>query len=310
MDDRYGSDGRPVGTSPPRAGEVLSDLRTRLREAADEHRPDRERILARVERGMAKGPERPGTRREKGSHRLPIGPAPWARVVGVTAGLVGAFGIGGLAVGLTNDGGEQRQTVVTSPGPVAPPDVPPPTVSPSDRPVAPPPSDEAGRAPASVTPGPSKGGDAGKGSPSAGATPPTSPDTRRGNHPQDSYLWSDGSVAPSGNDYWARSDVTLKSYKPLTRLTVVLRIAQTGGVSSTGAWSTLSHDDYDVSIRRDRDAVIYLWTLRSGRTLPAGTHVFAGQYNHAQGGRDSAGDVYAARGDGPSGAMEVRGDFH
>ncbi|GAA5014876.1 hypothetical protein GCM10025734_62810 [Kitasatospora paranensis] len=32
----------------------MDDLRSRLRDAADGHRPDRERMLARVERGMAR----------------------------------------------------------------------------------------------------------------------------------------------------------------------------------------------------------------------------------------------------------------
>ena len=66
--------------------EALNDLRTQLRQAGLAHQPNRERMLARVERGMAL-PE-PGSRR---GHRSPSGPAPWARVVGVTAGLVGAF---------------------------------------------------------------------------------------------------------------------------------------------------------------------------------------------------------------------------
>ncbi|WP_164835815.1 hypothetical protein [Actinacidiphila soli] len=37
---------------------------------------------------------------------------------------------------------------------------------------------------------------------------------------------------------------------------------------------------------------------------------FAGQYNHAQGGRDTGGDLYAAQGDGSDGTVEVRGDFY
>ena len=79
MGDPYNND--------ERRPEVLSDLRTQLREAADSHRPDRERMLRRVEHGMAA--PRPAARGGwlgRGGHRSPIGPAPWARVVGVTAG--------------------------------------------------------------------------------------------------------------------------------------------------------------------------------------------------------------------------------
>jgi hypothetical protein len=280
--------------------EVLSDLRTQLERAAQEHRPDREQILARVERGMSEQ-DLDGRR----GHRSRSGPAPWARVVGVTAGLVGAFGIGGLAVGLTvNAGDSQPQTVVTSPGPAAPPDVPTPTVSPTHRPVVPPSGTSGGGS------APATGKASGGASSSASTAPATSPDTKRGNHPQDGYLWSDGSIDSGSNDFWAQSDVTIKNAKPLTALTVELRIVKSDGVASTGSWSTVSSDDYDVTVTEEAGAVVYRWTLKSGRTLPAGTQIFAGQYNHAQGGRDAGGDLYAAQGDGSGGAVEVRGDFY
>lgn len=276
--------------------EVLSGLRTQLRQAGLAHRPDRERMLARVERGMAL-PE-PGTRR---GHRSPSGPAPWARVVGVTAGLVSAFGIGGLAVGLTVNAGDEPavtpQTVVTSP------DVPTPTVSQSAHPVTPP-SGGSSHKPSATGEAP---GHASSPTASASASPGVN---KRGNHPQDGYLWSDGSIDSGSNDFWAQSDVTVKNSEPLTSLTVELRIVKTDGLAGTGSWSTVSTDDYDVTVTEDDGALVYRWTLKSGKTLPTGTHVFAGQYNHAKGGRNAGGDLYAAQGDGSGGAVEVRGDFY
>lgn len=297
MGDPYNND--------ERRPEVLSDLRTQLREAADSHRPDRERMLRRVEHGMAA--PRPAARGGwlgRGGHRSPIGPAPWARVVGVTAGLVSAFAVGGLAVGLTTDGKDHGgQSVVTSPGPAAPPDLSTPTRSPTHKPVTSSPGTggTTNPAPGTVhTP---------TGNPSAGASSSASPDTRRGNHPQDGYLWSDGLVAKNSNTFWAESDVTVKNEKPLTTLTVELRIALTGSVASTGSWSTLGADNYTVTITEDNGALVYHWTLKSGKTLAAGTYTFAGQYNHAKGVRDAGGDLYTARGGGTGGAVEVRGDF-
>jgi hypothetical protein len=278
--------------------EVLNDLRTELRQASQTHRPDRERMLARVERGMTL--PAPGSRR---GHRSPSGPAPWARVVGVTAGLMSAFGIGGLAVGLTVNAGDEPpqipKTVVTTP------DVPTPTASQSGGPVTPssgtsthPPKASGGSPSPSVSPSPSASA-----STSAGII-------KRGNHPQDGYLWSDGSIDPGSSDFWAQSDVTVKNSKPMTALTVELRVVRTDGVASTGSWSTLPADDYDATVTEEDGALVYRWTLKSGKTLAAGTHVFAGQYNHAKGGRDAGGDLYAAQGDGSGGAVEVRGDFY
>jgi hypothetical protein len=57
---------------------------------------------------------------------------------------------------------------------------------------------------------------------------------------------------------------------------------------------------------------VYRWTLKPGRTVPAGKHVFAGQYNHAEGARDAGGDTYRAEArTGTPGAKSatVWGDF-
>ncbi|OSC63779.1 hypothetical protein B5181_21670, partial [Streptomyces sp. 4F] len=59
--------------------DVDEELRVRLHEAAGAHQPDRARILARVERGMA-GEERPHQHR---ATRPPV--LGWARVAGATA---------------------------------------------------------------------------------------------------------------------------------------------------------------------------------------------------------------------------------
>ena len=57
--------------------DVHEELRARLHEAAGAHEPDRERMLARVERGMA-GPARP----EHRATRPPL--FGWVRVAGAT----------------------------------------------------------------------------------------------------------------------------------------------------------------------------------------------------------------------------------
>ncbi|MGW7461307.1 hypothetical protein [Streptomyces sp. NPDC054797] len=80
----------------------------------------------------------------------------------------------------------------------------------------------------------------------------------------------------------------------LTSLTVQLRIAQTGGVTSPGAWRSLPEDDFTLTTAEKVGYLVHTWVLRQGRTVPANQWMFAGQYHHARGGRDARDDRYAA----------------
>ncbi|MGG8406405.1 hypothetical protein ACM614_07115, partial [Streptomyces sp. 12297] len=146
---------------------------------------------------------------------------------------------------------------------------------------------------------------------SPGPTPSGSADSSRPGsaHVQDGPLSSAGSVNPGSNAYWAQADIALRTTQPLTALTVELRIAQTGGVQSTGSWRTLPADDFTVAVRDEGAAVVYRWILKPGRTVPAGRHIFAGQYNHAAGEREAGHDGYRIDANGPRGALSVRGGF-
>ncbi|MEU7488872.1 hypothetical protein [Streptomyces sp. NPDC042319] len=241
----------------------MDEVRRRLRQAAAAHRPDRERMLARVERGMTV-PDRPvpgrsGTVR---SGRT----APWLRIAGATAAVAGVLAAGGYGVSavLDDHGRGGRPERAAPPAHSAPP-VP-------------------------------------SGSPAPGGT-------RDGARTEDGPLWSDGSVDPHSNDFWAQSNVTLQTTKQLTALTVELRVARTAGVRSTGAWRTLPEKDFTFTVRPEGGFLVYRWTLKDGRTVPAGRHVFAGQYDHARGGRDAGADGYAATARYGGERASVRGDF-
>ncbi|MFD7720202.1 hypothetical protein ACFV6K_30935, partial [Streptomyces sp. NPDC059814] len=125
---------------------------------------------------------------------------------------------------------------------------------------------------------------------------------------EDGPLWTDGAVDPHSNAYWAQSNVTLRTAEPLSSLTVELRIALTGGVTGTGSWRSLPERDFTVSATEDGGFLVYRWVLRPGRTVPAGTHTFAGQYNHAEGERDASGDSLTAHAVRSSGQRAVVGD--
>ncbi|MEV6352580.1 hypothetical protein [Streptomyces hydrogenans] len=191
-------------------------LRGELREAAAAHRPDRARILARVERGMAAPP----SRRER-TRAFGAGPR-WTVTAAVAATVVGVVALGGLAVTTLQD-----------------------------RPAPP---------PVAVAPGPA--------------------------------ARAAGTVDPGSNRWWAQSDLAVTSDVEVAALTVELRVALTGGIVSTGHWQTRSAEDFTVTVAEERGALVYRWTLKEGRAVPAGPHTFAAQYNHAEGTRDASADTY------------------
>ncbi|MEV5018520.1 hypothetical protein ACIGW1_33880 [Streptomyces sp. NPDC053780] len=221
-----------------------AELRARLRRAAGAHEPDRARILARVERGMAAGDGTTGHRRP--SRALPG----WARVAGAAVAVAGVLVAGG-SLAASRLGGD----------------------APAPRSVAAPPGS---REPGPREPGP---------------------------------LWSAGAVDPHSNEFWAQSNITLRTSAPLTALTVELRVAQTGSVTSTGAWRSLPEADFTFTAGERDGLLVYRWTLKPGRTVPAGEWMFAGQYNHERGGRDARGDRYSATATASSGRHSVEGGF-
>jgi hypothetical protein len=168
-----------------------------------------------------------------------------------------------------------------------------------------------------VAPTASSGSDgASHSSPKASASPTKSP-TATASTPvlppasgvQDGPLWSDGSIDPGSNDFWAQSDVTLKTTKQLTSLTVQLKVKLTGGVSSAGAWRSLPEQDFTQTVAEQDGFLVYTWVLKEGRTVAVGDWVFAGQYNHDRGGRDAKDDSYSAAGTAAGQHLSVKGDF-
>ncbi|MFG3224779.1 hypothetical protein ACGF07_08375 [Kitasatospora sp. NPDC048194] len=246
-----------------------------LREAAEAHQPDRARMLARMQRG-AVGPAP--------RHRARSGLRSWPRAALAGLATAGILATGGLAV---------AAIVQTRPSPEATttPAAPSPTATPSPTPSAPPTTSAPVPAPAATTP--------------ATARPTPSATGRAQNGP----LWSEASVDAHSNLYWAQSDLILRTAQPLTSLTVELRIAQTGDVRDTGNWRTLPSEDFTVTSQESGGVLVYRWVLKPGRTVPAGQHEFAAQYNHAPGVRSSASDSYRVDAQSAGGSSSVGGGF-
>ncbi|MFJ5994620.1 hypothetical protein [Streptomyces sp. NPDC092370] len=268
--------------------DVHEELRTRLHEAAGTHEPDRERMLARIERGMA-GPAGSGHR----ATRPPV--VGWMRVAGATAAVAGVLAVGGYAVAsaVKEETAPRRQEVATSPTPAPSPEA-------TSRAPAPPPPEE---------PAPSSPSERHESGPPPSRTPGAPATERAPATAEDGPLWSDGSVDPHSNDFWAQSNITLKTGEQLTALSVRLKVAQTGGISDAGAWRSLPEEDFVLTVAERDGFLVYTWTLKKGRTVPAGEWVFAGQYGHARGGRDAGEDAYAVTATAGSRQLSVGGGF-
>ncbi|MFF4351899.1 hypothetical protein [Streptomyces sp. NPDC001530] len=277
-----------------KAQDVHDELRAALREAAEAHEPDRAHILARVERGMAGADERRPSRR---AARPPL--LGWARVVGATAAVASVLAVGGYAVAsAVKEDTPPQQTVAVSPTPEGSPD------ATSRAPIAPDPTHRSGTSKHSEKPSsPPSGSPTPGSSASATAQPPATGNT-------DGPLWSDGSVDPHSNDFWAQSNVTLKTSKQLTSLTVELKIKQTGGVSDAGAWRSLPEDDFTTTVEEKDGFLVYTWVLKPDHTVWPGEWVFAGQYDHDRGGRDAKDDSYSITATAKDGEQSApTGDF-
>ncbi|RPF30554.1 hypothetical protein [Streptomyces sp. TLI_185] len=254
------------------------EIDRRLREAAEAHRPDRARMLARVERGMAG----PAVR-----HRA----RPFARsgtrvaLAGLAVG--GILTTGGLAVAAIVATPAPSPTVTTPAAPSSTVSSPHPT-SARPTPVAPPPV---------TTPGSSR------------PTPPATSSSPTAGENQNGPLWSAGSLDPKSTVYWTQSNLVLKTTQPLTSLTVEIRIVQTGRAKSTGTWQTLPNGDFTVTVQEAGGALVYRWVLKPGLTVPAGNHEFAAQFNNGPGVRSAAGDGYRVDAQGTGGSASVRGGF-
>ncbi|MFF0086266.1 hypothetical protein ACFYR1_42210 [Streptomyces canus] len=266
--------------------DVHGELRARLQDAAEAHEPNREQILARIERGMSEQ-----TRPDHRATRPPV--YGWVRVVSATAAVACVLGLGGYAVASAVKDETPAQTSVAATG------TPTPSPDATSRPPAP---------PADPTPRttPTREAEKPSGTPSR---PPSASTEVQASGVEDGPLWSDGSVDPHSNEFWAQSNLTFKTSEQLTALTVELRIEQTGGVTNAGAWRSLPEDDFTLTVAKKDGFLVYTWVLKDGRTVPKGEWVFAGQYNHERGGRDARGDGYTATATAKSGDLAVKGDF-
>ncbi|MFD1830427.1 hypothetical protein ACFSJS_12225 [Streptomyces desertarenae] len=249
----------------------MDPLHEMLREEADAYRPDGARLRARVREGISAGAEGRAGRFPRSAWGV--------RAPGGSRPSWPRIALGALA-----------SSAVLLAGVLA-------VTSPVDGDGG---SDEVATAPLPAPPDPDAV------APSPGPSVPPGGGERAESGP----LWAEGVIDPHSNPHWAQGNVTLGTREPLTALVLEVRVAQTGGVRSTGNWRTLPEADFTVTVREEGGALVYRWTLREGRTVPAGEHVFAVQYDHAAGARDAGRDAYTATAAAAAGGEHtVRGGF-
>ncbi|MEY9927997.1 cytoskeletal protein RodZ [Catenulispora sp. GP43] len=254
----------------------MDDARELLRQAAEAHQPDRAVMLARIEQGMTRSTDAERARAYRRRRQ-----ASWLKVS--LAGLlgVGVLGLGGLAVAAG-----VKQLAPQHPAPL--------DVMPT--------SQASGATRESHAPT-TKPAVQTRESPSP-STPRHSPTTTA-----DGPIAAHGDVNAHSTVYWEQNDLTVDVTQPLNALTVELRVAQSTGVQSTGSWQTAPPDDFTVSVTQADGYLVYRWTLKPGRTIPAARQLFAAQFNHATGKRDASNDTFLVEATAAGRTATVRGGF-
>lgn len=100
-----------------------------------------------------------------------------------------------------------------------------------------------------------------------------------------------GTVNSDSFDYWSEEDVSVTLDEPVTALRLTVNVARTALVASTGYWTTYNKAIFDVTVTAQANVVTYVFTLKSGQTLQAGSATFAVQFNHGPS-HNAAADTY------------------
>lgn len=244
-----------------------------LREAAEAHQPNRARMLARVDRGLANAT----VRSSSGIGRS------WSRATLAGVAAAGVLVTAGIAfAGIVRTGPPAETTTI----PAAPHSTSSTPPSPTHS-AAPPVAQDKPTTPGTTNPPPST----------------------TGSRLSDGPLSAKGSVDPNSHTFWTQDQLVLDVAQPLTKLTVQVHIAQTGGVQSSGQWQTAPGDDFTVTVQEIDGALVYRWELKPGRTVPAAQQIFAVQYNHTRGARDGKADRFGVLAAAAGRDYAVWGDF-
>ncbi|SEG23203.1 hypothetical protein SAMN04489712_1043 [Thermomonospora echinospora] len=235
----------------------------RLRDEAERHEPDRDRMWSRVETAMV-GPYTTGPPEETERWSRPRR-GWWSRWSGLrvaatalgTAAVVGVTSFTALA--LTDRGGRLPHPPMTGRdgGDI-------PAQSPAQT--------------SSQVPTPGKMPE-GAASATPEGTRSTSPGTTKRPAAKGRIVEVTGAPGANSTDHWGENTLRLEVRRPLAGLDVTIRVVRTRRVNPTGSWLSLPASDFRISTDATDRAVVYRWTLFPGRAIRPGSYVIAAQYD-------------------------------
>lgn len=142
-----------------------------------------------------------------------------------------------------------------------------------------------------------------------GGSTPAAVTSRPRFRPSDAFLRSEAVVDSHSNETWAQGNLNLHTTAEITALDLVISIARTDGVEDAGRWTTVPTEMITMTVRQEKNVLLYRFTLNPGRTLAPGDYVFAAQYLRAGGKRDAGSDTYGVVAAGGTETAEVTGAF-
>ncbi len=111
--------------------------------------------------------------------------------------------------------------------------------------------------------------------------------------PSSATVTTSGFVSSSTNGWWGEEDVTVSNQLPITAMTLVVAVANTGGVTFYDQYNTYDSILFSMTYQNTAAAAVFTYTLNPGRTVPAGISAFFGsQYNANGTVRSVANDTY------------------
>jgi endoglucanase len=111
--------------------------------------------------------------------------------------------------------------------------------------------------------------------------------------PSSATVTTSGFVSSSTNAWWGEEDVTVSNQLPITAMTLVVSVANTGSVTFYDQYNTYDSSLFSMTYQNTGAAAIFTYTLNPGKTVPAGTSAFFGsQYNANGTARSVSGDTY------------------
>jgi aryl-phospho-beta-D-glucosidase BglC (GH1 family) len=95
-----------------------------------------------------------------------------------------------------------------------------------------------------------------------------------------SAVSTSGTVSSATNAGWGEEDVAISNKQAISAIKVVVMVSNTGGVTFFDQYNTYDQSLFTMSYLNETSAVFFIYTLRPGKSIPAGTSAFFGsQYN-------------------------------